>query len=204
MGSDKARLRLGRRTMLGQVRAMAMASGLPTRIIRRDSVRRCGPLGGISTALQGTRAKVILFLACDMPFVRAELLYLLFRNFVPGKNALFVRQENRIGFPFLLRREVLPKVIGQIERREFSVRALAKALDAATICLPREWLPQLRNVNTPGDWERARRLWPRPAAKAEEVGLIPHTRRGSIGRKSTESERNDFLAASAVAAGHAL
>ncbi len=52
-----------------------------------------------------------------------------------------------------LRPEVLPKVTEQIGRGEFSIRALAKSRDATTVCLPREWLPQLRNVNTLADWE---------------------------------------------------
>src|SRR5437879_712927 len=38
------------------------------------NVPRCGPLGGIYTALQTTRAQVILFLACDMPFITTELM----------------------------------------------------------------------------------------------------------------------------------
>ncbi len=190
--------------MLSQVRAMAMATGLPIRIIWRDSVPRCGPLGGVCTALKGTRAKVILFLACDMPFVTTGLLHFLIRSFAPDKDALFVRRAKLTGFPFLLRPEVLPKLAEQIRRRDFSIRALAKSLEATTVRLPREWLPQLRNVNTLADWERARRLWPRRAAPIGEVGLKPHTRSGSLRRKSTKSERNDFLDASAVAAGHAL
>ncbi len=39
----------------------------------------------------------------------------------------------------------------QIGSREFSVGALARALGADTVCLPGEFLPQLRNVNTLAD-----------------------------------------------------
>src|ERR1700733_13460686 len=74
MGKDKARLRLGQRTMLALIRAQARATGLPVRVIRRDAVPRCGPLGGIVAALKTTRVEAVLFLACDMPFVTAELL----------------------------------------------------------------------------------------------------------------------------------
>src|SRR5712692_30552 len=36
IGRNKARLRLGQRTMLGQIRAVAKTIGLPLRVIRRD------------------------------------------------------------------------------------------------------------------------------------------------------------------------
>ena len=73
LGRDKARVRLGRRTLLAHVRRAAKELGLPVRVIRRDLVPRCGPLGGVFTALKTSRADAELFLACDMPFVSASL-----------------------------------------------------------------------------------------------------------------------------------
>src|SRR5262245_53027899 len=52
MGRDKSRLRVGRRTMLTHAKQAAQALGLPVRVIRRDIVPRCGPLGGVLTALK--------------------------------------------------------------------------------------------------------------------------------------------------------
>ena len=73
MGRNKASLRLGRRTLLGHVRACARNSGLPHRVIRRDLLPGCGPLGGVYTALATSRAQIIVFLSCDMPFISADL-----------------------------------------------------------------------------------------------------------------------------------
>src|ERR1700691_5640250 len=73
MGRDKARLRLGGKTLLRRVRDVAAQTQWPARGIRRDLVARCGPLGGVYTALQTTSADNVLFLACDMPFVTIEL-----------------------------------------------------------------------------------------------------------------------------------
>src|SRR6266508_968828 len=102
MGCDKARLRLGNRTMLGHIRATAKATGLPVRTISRDLVLRCGPLGGIFTALKITRADAVLFLACDMPFVSAELLEFLLHEFRSKRSALFAQANQQTGFPFII------------------------------------------------------------------------------------------------------
>src|SRR5580765_479919 len=90
MGQDKSRLRLGGRTLLARIRATAKTIGLPHRIIRRDLVTQCGPLGGLFTALVTSRADAILFLSCDMPFVSAGLLEMLVRKAKRNGNAAFV------------------------------------------------------------------------------------------------------------------
>jgi len=159
MGRDKSRLRLGRRTMLGHIRAEARELGLPVRVIRRDAVPRCGPLGGVYTALKTTRADAVMFLACDMPFVTAALLRAMHRRFGEGNKYLFVRSEDAVGLPFVLRRDALAAVTKQIELGRFSLQELARALKAKTMGVPPRWRPQLRNINTPGQWARAARRW---------------------------------------------
>src|SRR6266404_5650468 len=159
MGRDKARLRLGKRTMLGQVRMAAAATGLPVRVIWRDCVPRCGPIGGVYTALASTTSTAILFLACDMPFVTSELLHFLIKEFQTSAKPLFVRSEpgRGRGFPFVLPRGTLKAISAQIERGEFSLGALARLLHAKTARLPRSFARQLANVNEPQDLESARR-----------------------------------------------
>ena len=80
MGRDKANLRIGGRTLLAHIRSTAKALGLPVRVIRCDLVPRCGPLGGIYTALKTTAADAVLFLACDMPCVTETLLQTVLRK----------------------------------------------------------------------------------------------------------------------------
>ncbi len=48
---------------------------------RKDLVSRCGPIGGIYTALRTARTPLCLCVACDMPFIRPEFLeYLVERS----------------------------------------------------------------------------------------------------------------------------
>src|SRR5262245_26810080 len=94
LGRDKARLRLGPRTVLGHVREQARALGLPVRVIRRDRVPRCGPLGGVYTALVTTRADAVLFLACDMPFLTAATMVRLWRRSIVERRPVFCRSDS--------------------------------------------------------------------------------------------------------------
>lgn len=154
MGRDKARLRLGRRTLLGHARATAQSLGLPVRVIRRDLVPRCGPLGGIFTALTTTRAAAVLFLSCDMPFVTPALLRRVIRaNQVKNVKqlAVFAASSEGAGFPFLIRREALSRVEKQIQRGRFSLQALARGLHAKRLLLARAAAVQLANLNTPAE-----------------------------------------------------
>jgi molybdenum cofactor guanylyltransferase len=155
MGRNKAALRIGRRTLLSIVRDNARRLHLPVRVIRRDLVPRCGPLGGIYTALKTARAQRVLFLACDMPFVPETLLSLLLKQ--SRKKAVFASAGKRPGFPFVLHRPHLPTVEAQMACGEFSIAALCQAAGARVLHVRASSKESLMNLNTPEDWEMARR-----------------------------------------------
>lgn len=156
MGRDKSKLRFGGRSLLSHVRAIANQLGCRVRIIRQDLIPRCGPLGGIFTALKTSRANLELFLACDMPFVSTSLLTKVAqRSSTHGKGA-FVFSNGVPGFPFALKLAALPTVERQILARRFSIRALVRALKAKRIPISRRGASELRNINTPQEWKVAR------------------------------------------------
>jgi molybdopterin-guanine dinucleotide biosynthesis protein A len=157
MGREKSRLHLAGRTMLARVRAAVKPLGLPVRVIRRDLVPRCGPIGGIYTALRTTRANTVLFLPCDMPFLTTELLRFFVTALRSGDSAVFQQHGALAGFPCLLRREMaLPIVERQIARNQFSLQSLAKTLRARLIRPNRDQARTLANVNTPMELKLAR------------------------------------------------
>ncbi len=159
MGRDKTALRLGARSLLGHIRAGAVKLGLPMRVIRRDLVPRCGPLGGIYTALKTSQGKAELFLACDMPFVSVGLMKSLLRVWKSDQRAVFMASQRVVGFPLLVPVEALALVERRIAKRQFSLQGLAEALGARIVqSLPDpDW--ELFNVNTPDDWREARQHW---------------------------------------------
>lgn len=155
MGRDKARVRVGRRSMLRHVRDAASQLRVPVRVIRRDAIARCGPLGGIFTALKRTRAETIFLLACDMPFISPQLLRAMLRQFDRKTTALFAQEDARAGFPILLRCEAAESIVSaQIAAKEFSLQSLAKKIRAKTFLPPPALVRQLINLNTPEDLQR--------------------------------------------------
>jgi molybdenum cofactor guanylyltransferase len=167
MGRDKSGLRLGSLSMLGHIRRLGKDLGMPVRVIKRDIVPRCGPLGGIYTGLHASRADQVLFIACDMPFLSAGLLKKLCEQMKPSQNALFLDHDGLAGFPLLLRREpCLPLVSQQISAGQLSLQALAKALNAKLVRPARGWKDQLQNINTPEEYEEAR-------ARIRNAGVTP-------------------------------
>lgn len=157
MGQDKARLRLGRWTLLGHVRRAAEQVGKPVRVIRKDIAPGCGPLGGVYTALRRTRREAALFLSCDMPFVSAELIQQVANELDESGRAVFVESENGAGFPFVVRQSALPAIEEMIQKKRFSLQALAQVLHAKPLVL--QQAKELFNVNTPADMTEAGRFW---------------------------------------------
>jgi molybdopterin-guanine dinucleotide biosynthesis protein A len=165
LGRDKARLKIDGVTMLARIRTVAMNANLRltgyantkkgelqprVRVLRKDAVPRCGPLGGIVTALRTTRARGVLFLACDMPLITPPLLRRLFRASADGKCATFTAQEQRVGFPLLLPVTDLAAMEGQLAAGEFSLQSLAEKLHARRLLVPAR-SEDLSNINTPDD-----------------------------------------------------
>jgi molybdopterin-guanine dinucleotide biosynthesis protein A len=157
MGRDKSRIRLGSRTLLGHVRHAAMQTGLPVHVLRKDALPRCGPVGGVWTALKKSPAEALLFLPCDMPLITPAVITdfaAAWRAADDSTRAMFVTVEGKIGFPFVLAREVSAVVTRLLEDRHISIRGLARPLNATTLNAPSHWREHLVNVNTPEDLAR--------------------------------------------------
>ena len=153
MGRDKARLRLRGRSLLAWVRVAARATGWPVRVIRRDLIPRCGPLGGVWTALRRSRAERLLFLSCDMPFVTPDLIRAVAQRKGRG---VFVESGAGVGFPFALDRATgFAAVEAALGARNFSLQSLAKTLRASRFKPRRAHCDVLLNLNTPEDFTQA-------------------------------------------------
>ncbi len=152
MGREKARLKFRGHTLLGHARGLVDEVGLPCRIIRRDAVPRCGPIGGIITALRTTKLSRVLFLSCDMPFVTPKLVQRLLDNTSPN---VFVETNGRVGFPFCLAASALAIAEAQHAEGHHSLQTFAGNLESGRAALEGDMAEQLFNINSPDNLEAA-------------------------------------------------
>ena len=159
MGSDKSKLQVGGKSLLSHIRRTARTLNIPVRVIRRDLVSRCGPVGGIYTALKTTSADAVLFLACDMPQVSETLLRKLLEQSASQTKAIFTWSDDTAGFPFLLRREMLPVVEKLLLDKSYTLQILAKETRAQKFHPTLKLKLELLNINTPEDWHRLKKAF---------------------------------------------
>lgn len=173
-GADKRRLRVGGRTILERQLAIlhrlaptVLMVGGGAQPVREaglepvaDVLPRCGPLGGIYTALRHTAAPCVVIVACDMPFLSLAFLEHLVER-VGGMDVAVPRTED--GYHPLCAayaRSALPAVHDRLARGDLAVRGVLGDLRVAEIG-PEELgrfdqeRVMLFNVNTPQDYERA-------------------------------------------------
>jgi molybdenum cofactor guanylyltransferase len=149
MGRDKARLSMNGLSLIQTIQARLAPLNL--KVLRKDAVPRCGPLGGILTVLRRTPARAVIFLACDMPMVTGQLVNRLVNVWISKGKPVFVKTENGHGFPFLLPKSLLPLIERQIAEKNNSINALARISGAISVSPSQE--SEVLNINTPEDWQ---------------------------------------------------
>ena len=178
MGTDKALLRLGGKTLiewtvetLGTIfpaiiivsndREAVQDIGIP---VFADLIPNAGPLGGIYTGLSVAADTSAFFVACDMPFLsRAFITYL--RDYPGDYDALVPR--TRDGFHPLhavYTKACLPKIQTLLNAGSFKVDRLFNDVSVCYVdeAIIRGFDPDLLcllNVNYPEEFAEAERLW---------------------------------------------
>ena len=88
---------------------------------RADLVPRCGPLGGIYTALRTAQTPLCLCVACDMPFIRPEFLeYMVEQS--PGYDVVVPVNDGRMEPLCAVYRETcVPAIEDRIQSRRYKI-----------------------------------------------------------------------------------
>src|SRR5579863_1014206 len=130
-----------------------------------DELPGRGPLGGIYSALHATPTEFNLFLSCDLPCMEARLLRRLRQRAIETGADVTVAQsrDGRVQpLVAVYRRRALPAVRRSLERGQNRVTSFYRRVH----CVILDWAELSRagfparvfgNINTPDDYERARR-----------------------------------------------
>lgn len=165
MGRDKATLPWADGTLLqwaarclaavtDEVLVIGAPHGLPDRLPGH------GPLGGMVTGLEAMRGQRAVVVACDHPFLSADLLSWL-RDLTPQAQATVPLVQGQAQ-PLLAvyRADVLPVARQQLEHGQLRLGALLERLTVRWVAEGelRSFDPELRsfrNLNTPEEWKQA-------------------------------------------------
>ena len=144
---------------VGDTYGAAARAGLP---VVQDEIADAGALGGIYTALRASPCERTLVIACDLPFVTSAFI----DRLVTAQEADVVIARDARGYQPLCavyRRTCAEPIRGRLERGERQATTLPAGLRVHEIGVGE--LAQLDpegllflNVNTPHDYERARRI----------------------------------------------
>lgn len=124
-----------------------------------DVQKGLGPLGGIHTALHYATCSRVLIVACDLPFITAELVNYLCANCRSGE--IFALESTRRIEPLcaVYAKSCLPVIERQIREGRYKVLDLYSLVDARTVrldaALPFYRPNLLANVNTPEEFAAA-------------------------------------------------
>ncbi len=111
------------------------------------------PWNGIRAAAKNANAEWIFLLACDMPFVRADLFDLLASKISPDIDCVIPHADRLQPLCALYRRSALANA-----RKEGSVTRFAESLKKDVMQIPEENSFWLFNINTREDFEKAEEM----------------------------------------------
>lgn len=179
MGRDKAFLNLGGETLLA--RALKLAGTVTRDVwivgdvkkfaafgrVIEDVYPERGPLGGIHAALRSSAAELNLMLAVDLPFVDARFLHYLIGQAQESGALVTVARAGGGWQPLcaVYRRAFLEVVEPALRDGKNKIDSLFAGIETRVVdeaeLIRGGFSPEMfRNLNSPGDWERAQESFP--------------------------------------------
>lgn len=173
MGKDKGRIFFQSRPMISYILETLENTNLSIKIIANaeayekfgypvipDVVLEKGPMGGLLTAFQNTKADQILLVSCDMPFVQKELILQLLQ--LAGKENIVVPEADGQVFPMpgVYPVSLIEEVNKRIDSHQLKMKDFIS--ENRFTLLPSDVgkdAPLFQNINTPQDLKKAKERW---------------------------------------------
>ncbi|MBQ7608052.1 MAG: molybdenum cofactor guanylyltransferase [Desulfovibrionaceae bacterium] len=173
MGRDKALYHFEGRTLLERTWSLltsclshcvlSVRSPVDGYPVLLDDCERMGPIGALMTALAHAKRcgfSGILALACDMPFLSADLLLSLLSAYDGKALAVCFASAKGQCEPLcaVYASQALPYVQASIAKGVYALRGVLPKEKVVRIVCPEEWAFRFTNINTPSDALRALEL----------------------------------------------
>ncbi len=134
-----------------------------TKIIR-DIISECGPIGGLYSGLSVSSNIHSFLIACDMPFINIELIRYMVRQIEDHDIVIPVSSRGMETLFAIYSLNCLESIVKQIELGNFKLKDILHIHNVRYIFQeeihdfdPEEY--SFFNINTPGDYDLAKRLW---------------------------------------------
>ena len=124
--------------------------------VKADDIPGLGPLGGLLTALRHSGTNEICLLACDLPFVSAELFQFLRLQMSPTDEACIPVEDNRM-HPLcgIYRKSMLPAVERQVKENRLGILRFLRGCQTRYVRINGNFEGYtgelFRNMNSPED-----------------------------------------------------
>ena len=121
-----------------------------------DEIKDIGPMGGLYTLLHHTQASKNIVVACDTPFVSAELWQILWQNSKNNQAVVFSVQGMIQPLFGIYDQNILPKVKEMMTNQCYKMQKLVADVDLKILPLedyPSLHIKQLFNINTPQEFQ---------------------------------------------------
>ncbi len=123
-----------------------------------DTMPEAGPLGGLCSLLSYAEDRWAWLLACDMPFVTAELATRLHRRADGEVDAVSFARDDEPGVLHatcaFYHPRMLPTALDELRDGRRSLQELLRAVNVSVLQATADEIRQLTNVNTPDDLAR--------------------------------------------------
>jgi molybdopterin-guanine dinucleotide biosynthesis protein A len=147
---------------------------LPGAILIEDPQPWHGPLSGLATLLVSNLAERYLMVGCDQPLLTPEVLMFLLAT--PPAAAVCFEHQDKSGLqplPGCYHPCLLPEVHRALELNQRGFCAFLRQHDYQPMPLAEEWLPLIRGINTPQEFQQATRkpLQPQPRRRERNIDI---------------------------------
>lgn len=126
--------------------------------IYNDLIKKCGPMGGIFTALSFSKTEKNFVVSCDMPFVNKKLVQFIIENASDCEITIPSHNERLEPLCAVYDKSCTSKLEELLKKHELKLLDMLKHFKMRQISIPEDILKDncFANINTPAEYEKVK------------------------------------------------